>query len=63
LKSGDLVVAVDGTAVRSGTQLRNMIGLSPIGADVRLTVDRKGAESTLNVKVEQAAANNSKRLR
>ena len=63
LKSGDLVVAIDGTPVRSGTQLRNMIGLSPIGADVRLTVDRKGSESTLNVKVEQAAASSAKRLR
>ena len=62
LKSGDLVVAVDGTPVRSGTQLRNMIGLSPIGADVKLTIDRKGSESTINVKVEQAAATNPKRL-
>ncbi len=63
LKSGDLVVAVDGTPVRSGTQLRNMIGLSPVGADVKLTVDRKGSESTLSIKVEQAAASNVKRLR
>src|SRR5947209_8636923 len=31
LRSGDLVVAVNGVAVRSGTQLRNMIGLSYIG--------------------------------
>jgi Do/DeqQ family serine protease len=62
LKSGDLVVAVDGTPVKSGTQLRNMIGLSPIGAGVKLTVDRKGTESTLDVKVEEAAATNPKRL-
>src|SRR6185312_2306877 len=37
LKSGDLVVAVDGSPVRSGTQLRNLIGLSP-----GLRVDRQG---------------------
>ncbi|HEY1794670.1 MAG TPA: Do family serine endopeptidase [Stellaceae bacterium] len=62
LKSGDLVVAVDGTPVRSGTQLRNMIGLSPVGADVKLTVDRKGTESTLSIKIEQAAPTNQNRL-
>jgi serine protease DegQ len=62
LKSGDLVVAVDGTPVRSGTQLRNLIGLSPIGADVKLTVDRRGTETTLSIKVEQAIATNPKRI-
>ena len=59
---GDLVTAANGAAVRSGTQLRNVIGLSPIGADVRLTVDRRGSETTLTVRVEQATAANAKRL-
>ncbi len=55
LKSGDLVVAVDGVAVRSGTQLRNMIGLTRIGSEVELTVDRHGAEWKVAVEVDPAA--------
>jgi Do/DeqQ family serine protease len=55
LKSGDLVVALDGVAVRSGTQLRNMIGLTRIGSEVELTVDRRGAEWKVAVQVDPAA--------
>jgi len=54
LHSGDLVVAVNGVAVRSGTQLRNIIGLTRIGDDVELTVDRKGAERKVAVHVDPA---------
>jgi Do/DeqQ family serine protease len=56
LHSGDLVVAVNGTAVRSGTQLHNMIGLSRIGDQVTLTVDRRGSEYSIPVRIEPAAA-------
>ena len=48
LKSGDLVVAANGVPIRSGTQLRNMIGLSRIGEQVDLTVDRKGPTAALS---------------
>ncbi len=54
LHSGDLVVAVNGVAVRSGTQLRNMIGLARIGDEVELTVDRRGAERKVAVHVDPA---------
>jgi Do/DeqQ family serine protease len=54
LRSGDLVIAANGVAVRSGTQLRNAIGLTRIGDEVKLTVDRGGAEKALDVKVELA---------
>ena len=54
LHSGDLVVAVNGAAVRGGTQLRNMIGLAHIGDDVELTVDRRGAERKVAVHVDPA---------
>jgi len=56
LHSGDLVVAVNGVPVSSGTQLRNMIGLSRIGDQVDLTVDRNGAEQKVAVRVAQASA-------
>jgi len=40
--------------VRSGTQLRNTIGLSRIGDEISLTLDRRGGEHIVGVKVEQA---------
>ncbi len=54
LHSGDLVVAINGVAVRGGTQLRNMIGLARIGEDVELTVDSRGAERRVAVHVDPA---------
>jgi serine protease Do len=54
LHSGDLVVAVNGVAVRGGTQLRNMIGLARVGDNVELTIDRKGAERKVAVHVDPA---------
>jgi Do/DeqQ family serine protease len=57
LRSGDVVVAINGTPVRSGTQLRNTIGLSRIGDEVSLSVFRKGgSEQVIDVRVEQATA-------
>jgi Do/DeqQ family serine protease len=55
LRSGDLVVAANGVPIRSGTQLRNVIGLTSIGSDVGLTVDRRGSEYKVAVNVEAAA--------
>jgi Do/DeqQ family serine protease len=54
LHQGDLVVAVNGVPVRSGTQLRNVIGLTRIGSDVDLKIDRRGSERSVGVKVEAA---------
>src|SRR5438067_1875554 len=54
LKTGDLVVAVNGTVVHSGTQLRNMIGLARIGDQVTLTLDRRGSEYTVAVRIDPA---------
>ena len=62
LRSGDLVIAVNGAPVRSGTQLRNTIGLSRIGDEVGLTVIRRGgSEQRVEVKVEQASATTARR--
>ena len=55
LRNGDLVVAANGVPIRSGTQLRNVIGLTSIGSDVALTVDRRGSEYKVAVNVEAAA--------
>src|SRR5579884_1409241 len=60
LKSGDLVLAVNGTPVRSGTQLRNTIGLSRIGDDVELTVERRGVEHKISVRIQEAVAESTR---
>jgi Do/DeqQ family serine protease len=54
LKSGDLVISANGVSVRSGTQLRDAIGLARVGDDVNLVVDRNGNERNVTVKVEMA---------
>jgi Do/DeqQ family serine protease len=62
LKTGDLVVAANGVPVHSGTQLYTAIGLTRIGDDVNLTIDRGGSERSVNVRVElaqQTSANKS----
>jgi Do/DeqQ family serine protease len=56
LRSGDLVIAANGVAVTSGTNLRNLIGLTRIGDHVNLTIDRRGAEYAFAVHVDPAAA-------
>jgi Do/DeqQ family serine protease len=62
LKSGDLVVAVNGVTVRDSAQLRNAIGLSRIGDEVKLVVDRGGGEHPVNVRVEAAPPPAPKKL-
>ena len=37
LRKGDIVVAANGTLVRSAAQLRNKVGLTPIGKVIPLT--------------------------
>ena len=56
LRTNDLVVAVNGVPMRSGTELRNRVGLSRIGDEVALTVDRGGSERNVTVRIEQATA-------
>jgi Do/DeqQ family serine protease len=54
LRTNDLVVAINGAPMRSGTELRNRVGLSRIGDEVELTVERGGAERSVRVRVEKA---------
>jgi Do/DeqQ family serine protease len=54
LRTNDLVVAINGAPMRSGTELRNRVGLSRIGDEVELTVERGGAERSVTVRVERA---------
>src|SRR5689334_12346981 len=53
LRTNDLVVAINGAPMRSGSELRNRVGLSRIGDEVELTVERGGSERNVTVRVEQ----------
>jgi Do/DeqQ family serine protease len=59
LRAGDLVLSVDGVAVRSATQLRNRIGLTRVGDSIDMVVERNGRQQTIRARideVEQAAS-------
>jgi Do/DeqQ family serine protease len=61
LRTNDLVVAVNGAPMRSGTELRNRVGLSRIGDEVQLTVDRGGSERIMAVRIEPASTTTTQR--
>jgi serine protease Do len=48
IRKGDLVIAADGAPIRSATQLRNKIGLTPVG-------ERNGSAQTIPVRVGPAS--------
>lgn len=51
LKSGDVIVAVDGKKTTSTGQLRSQIGMRTIGDKLMLTIMRDGDEEAIKVKV------------
>ena len=51
IKSGDVILAVDGQPTRSTGQLRSQIGIRSIGDRVKLTILRDGKEKAITVKV------------
>ena len=54
IHKGDIVVAVDGRRIRSATQLRNSVALTPVGGRIQLTLAHNGAERTVSVEVGPA---------
>jgi S1-C subfamily serine protease len=51
IRKGDVIVAIDGTPVQGATQLRNKLGLMPVGQRLDLSVERSG--ETLEVAIEK----------
>jgi serine protease Do/serine protease DegQ len=51
LKAGDVIIAVNGKNIRSSLDLRNKIGLMPIGETVILELIRNGKPITTRVKI------------
>jgi serine protease Do/serine protease DegQ len=56
LRVGDVVVAVDGRPIDDSGDLRNAVGLVPIGDTLNLTLLRSGKTESLEVKITQAVA-------
>jgi serine protease Do/serine protease DegQ len=51
LRAGDIVVRFNGRPVRTGTELRNRLGLTPVGESVELVLRREGGERTIRVQI------------
>ncbi|MBI4239149.1 MAG: DegQ family serine endoprotease [Deltaproteobacteria bacterium] len=49
LKTGDIVVEIDGKKVKDSHELRNHVAFSPVGKIVKLTVLRDGARQEISV--------------
>jgi serine protease DegQ len=55
IKVGDVVIAINGRAVQGMTDLRNRIGLTPVGSMVDLTIMRGAAEQVITARIEAKA--------
>lgn len=59
LKSGDVVVAVDGRPVKRASDLRNKVGLAPIGEKVELTIVRDGKKRNVMATIRETSEKSS----
>jgi Do/DeqQ family serine protease len=64
LRSGDIIVEVDGQSTVSSAQLRTRIGVREIGEKIRLTILRSGERKTIDVRIgsPQVAATGQSKL-
>jgi len=56
LRAGDVIVSVNGRAVRGSPDLRNQIGLAAVGTEMELKVLREGREYPVHLRVEALRA-------
>lgn len=54
LAPGDIVIDIDGNAVANSAELRNRIGLTPVGEDIDLTFLRDGRRRTIDIEIGTA---------
>jgi S1-C subfamily serine protease len=52
LTQGDVVTSVNGIVLKSAAQLRNVIGLTPVGRELELGYERRGVSGTARVRIE-----------
>jgi Do/DeqQ family serine protease len=55
LRAGDVVVAVDGRPVRRAADLRNKVGMSPVGDRITMTVVRDGRERAITAVIRESS--------
>jgi Do/DeqQ family serine protease len=51
LRRGDVVLGFNGRAVKSGPDLRNRLGLTPVGEDIELTIFRGGKQLAIKTQI------------
>ena len=51
LRRGDIILKADDIPIRSATQMRNLIGLTPVGRQVQLTIERNRTTESATVEV------------
>ena len=54
LVAGDVIVEIDGTPVINSSEMRNRIGLTPVGDDIEIKYLRDGRERTVSVEISKA---------
>ena len=51
MRKGDVVSRIDDVPVRSASQLRNKVGLTPIGDVLQLTINRSGSTDNIAIAI------------
>jgi len=60
LRKGDIVTNIDGAPIHSAAQMRNTIGLTPVGKTVKLTVERDGTRQDIEVAIAPNESSSSR---
>ena len=53
LLAGDVVVAIDGRPILNSAEMRNRVGLTPIGEDIEITYYRDGRRRTAEIEISK----------
>ena len=53
IKAGDVIIAIDGTAVKTMDELNEIKNNHQIGDQISITINRNGNESTVNLTLEE----------
>ena len=56
IKQGDVIIEFEGRPMKSAAQLRNAVGILPVGDKVKLKLIREGDEKKLTVRIGEAKA-------
>jgi serine protease Do len=62
LRRGDIILKANDLPIRSATQMRNLIGLTPVGKSVRLTIERDRTTESATVEVIPMTENSAGRV-